>query len=48
MKEFILFILYTRFLVVLRKVDQNSGLKQNGSVQNLNISVTNFFFRLSF
>ena len=48
MKEFRLFILYTRFLVVLRRVDQNSRLKQNGPVQNLDISVTNFFFGLSF
>ena len=39
--QFIYFIY--KVLVVLRRVDQNSRLKQNGPVQNLNISVTNFF-----
>ena len=44
--QFIYFIY--KVLVVLRRVDQNSRLRQNGPVQNLNISVTNFFFWLSF
>ena len=44
--QFIYFIY--KVLVVLRRVDQNSRLKQNGPVQNLDISVINFFFGLSF
>ena len=44
--QFIYFIY--KVLFVLRRVDQNSRLKQNGPVQNLDISVINFFFGLSF